>query len=327
MTTRSGDGRRLGRDGQTTSAMLGRESDVRSAGRTSVAVVGGRFVRPVGIFARNAARGLLIAALAGALVWLVWIYGDGLRDPRYLDGWVLAGGMGAQLYFHIARKRGSLSPRRALRWRRRHILLGYFLIAAFILHSDFSLPDTAFEWVLWMGFVLVAASGAFGTYLAWWLQARRGLDDGLVYDRILIRRAELASELQAMLAATDQPPDGTDLPSPPYQAWIADLYAVHLREFFGDTRNTLAHLVGSEHHLERLMREIDDLSGYVDQSSQARLAAIKALVLEKDRLDFARVYLGLSRAWLLVHVPVTYGLIVLAVVHVVVVYAFSAGLH
>ena len=75
------------------------------------------------------------------------------------------------------------------------------------------------------------------------------------------------------------------------------------------------------------MREIDDLSGYVDQSSQTRLAAIKALVLEKDRLDFARVYLGLSRAWLLVHVPLTYGLIVLAIVHVVVVYAFSAGLH
>ena len=48
-------------------------------------------------------------------------------------------------------------------------------------------------------------------------------------------------------------------------------------------------------------------------------------MVEKDRLDFARVYLGLTKGWLFVHVPVTYALIVLTVLHVVVVYAFSAG--
>jgi len=49
------------------------------------------------------------------------------------------------------------------------------------------------------------------------------------------------------------------------------------------------------------------------------------MVIEKDRLDFARVSLGLTRAWLFVHVPVTYGLVVLTVAHVFVVYAFSSG--
>ncbi len=43
---------------------------------------------------------------------------------------------------------------------------------------------------------------------------------------------------------------------------------------------------------------------------------------EKDRLDFARVYLGLTRGWLFVHVPVTYALVVLSVLHVIVVYAY-----
>ena len=49
-------------------------------------------------------------------------------------------------------------------------------------------------------------------------------------------------------------------------------------------------------------------------------------MVEKDRLDFARVYLGLTRAWLFVHVPVTYALIVLTLVHIIVVYAYSSGL-
>jgi hypothetical protein len=77
--------------------------------------------------------------------------------------------------------------------------------------------------------------------------------------------------------------------------------------------------------LKRLTDEIDNLSSYVDQQSQEKLAAIKNLVVEKDRLDFARVYLGLTKGFLFVHVPVTYALMVLMVLHVLVVYAFSSG--
>jgi hypothetical protein len=74
-----------------------------------------------------------------------------------------------------------------------------------------------------------------------------------------------------------------------------------------------------------LIDEIDELPRYLDQQGQAKLATIKNLVIEKDRLDFARVNLGLTRGWLLVHVPVTYALIVLTILHILVVYAFSSG--
>jgi hypothetical protein len=115
------------------------------------------------------------------------------------------------------------------------------------------------------------------------------------------------------------------LPAPPYHAWIADLYANHLREFLEGQRNFTAHLIGSQRPLKRLTDEIDTLSHYVDQDSKENLVAIKKLVEEKDRLDFARVYLGLTKGWLFVHVPVTYALTVLAVAHILIVYAFSSG--
>jgi hypothetical protein len=104
-----------------------------------------------------------------------------------------------------------------------------------------------------------------------------------------------------------------------------DLYTTHLRDFFQGQRNFTAHLIGSQRPLKRLTDEIDNLSSYVDQHSQEKLAAIKNLVVEKDRLDFARVYLGLTKGFLFVHVPVTYALMVLMVLHVLVVYAFSSG--
>ena len=104
-----------------------------------------------------------------------------------------------------------------------------------------------------------------------------------------------------------------------------DLYTTHLRDFFQGQRNFGAHLIGSQRPLKRLTDELDHLSSYVDQPSQEKLGAIKKLVIEKDRLDFARVYLGLTKGWLFVHVPATYALAVLMIMHVVVVYAFSSG--
>ena len=301
-------------------------ASVRSVGRrASDASIGGRGPGSAGYLIRPTVQGLLIAAISGCLFWLVWIYGNGLRDPRYLDGWVLAGGMGVQLYFHIAIKTASLSPKSAMRWRKIHIFLGYLLIAAFISHSDFSLPDTGFEWALWTGFVLVTLSGIFGTYLAWSLKAKGRIDESVSYDRIPALRAELAREVDAAVAETDLASAQIALPGLPHDAWIIDLYTNHLRDFFQGPRNFAAHLIGSQRPLKRLTDEIDDLSRYVDQQSQEKLAAIKNMVVEKDRLDFARVYLGLTKGWLFVHVPVTYALIVLTVLHILVVYAYSSG--
>jgi hypothetical protein len=294
---------------------------VRSVGRSTGRRDSGTPAHVIG----RAAQTLLIAAISGGLFWLVWIYGHGLRDPRYLDGWVLAGGMSLQLAFHIAIKTASLSPKSAARWRRIHIFAGYLLIAAFISHSDFSLPDTGFEWALWASFVLVALSGIFGTYLTWSLDAKHGIDERIAYDRIPTRRSELAENVYAIVADIDLGTGDIALPMPPYDAWIVDLYTTRLRPFFQGQRNSTAHLIGSQRPLRRLTDEIDNLSRYVDQRCKEKLATIKGLVIEKDRLDFARIYLELANGWLFVHVPVTYSLIVLTVLHVVVVYAFSSG--
>jgi hypothetical protein len=296
---------------------------VISAGRrTSDASIGGYGWSSA--LSSQAVRVLQIAVISGGLFWLVWIYGNGLRDPRYLDGWLLAGGMSFQVFFHIAIKTASLSPKSAVRWRKFHIFVGYLLIAAFISHSDFSLPDTGFEWALWSGFVLVTLSGLLGTYLAWALKAKHAIDERISYDRIPDRRAELARDVY-VVAKIDLGAAAIPLPATPYDAWIMDLYTNHLRDFFEGQRNFSAHLIGSRRPLKRLTDEIDNLSPYVDKPSQHKLAAIKNLVVEKDGLDFAYVYLGLTKGWLFVHVPVTYSLIVLAVVHVLVVYAFSSG--
>src|SRR5262245_17072879 len=147
-----------------------------------------------------------------------------------------------------------LSPKSAMRWRKIHIFLGYLLIAAFISHSDFSLPDTGFEWALWTGFVLVTLSGIFGTYLTWSLKAKRRIDEGISYDRIPTLRAELARHVHATVAETE-PTAQLALPGLPHEAWIMDLYTNHLWDFFQGPRNFAAHLIGSQRPIKRLTDE------------------------------------------------------------------------
>src|SRR5690349_23390749 len=220
---------------------------VSAAGRRIAdASIGGLGWGSARFLTSHAATGLLIATISGGLFWLVWIYGNGLRDPRYLDGWVLAGGMSFQLAFHIAIKTSGLSPKSATRWRKFHIYVGYVLIAAFISHSDFSLPDTGFEWALWTSFTLVALSGIFGTYLAWSLDAKHGIDDRIGYDRIPTLRAELARDVHAVVANIDLGTVDIPLPMPPYDEWILDLYTTRLQHFFQGQRNFAAHLIGSQ---------------------------------------------------------------------------------
>jgi hypothetical protein len=281
-----------------------------------------------GLFAIAAARittPLLLAALAAALLWSVSIYAGALRDPRYFDGWLLAAGMGLQLGFHIAIKTNALSPKTAARWKAVHIFLGYVLIAAFVSHSDFSLPDTAFEWALSLCFMLVTLSGVFGSYLAWVLRSKRGNDERITLERIASRQAELQREVEAVVAMKDPAAAAMPLPAQPHDAWIDDLYAKHLYDFFSGPRHAGLHLIGSQRHLKQLTEEIEHLARYGDRHTQTKLAALHVLVIEKDRLDFANVHLKLTKAWLFIHVPVTYALFVLALLHVVVVYAFSSG--
>jgi hypothetical protein len=284
----------------------------------------GRGFDTSGLLTRGLLPFVIIAGLSVGLLWFTAIYEGSLRDPRYLDGWLLAGGMGLQLFFHIGIKSG-FSPRSVLRWRTFHILLGYLLIAVFVSHCDFSWPDTALEWMLWIGFVFVTMSGAANAFFVWSMRSKLLADSSLSFERIPIRRAELERDVQAAIMAEDPAHTALGLPPPPYDAWIADLYANQLREFLQGPRHAVAHLIGSQRPLRFLIDEIDEVSRYVDARNRDKLGVIRDVVVEKDGLDFAHVHLGLSRGLMLLHVPITYALIVLTVAHVMIVYAFASG--
>ncbi len=265
-----------------------------------------------------------IVAVSLVLLYLVWVYKTALRDSNFFDGWLLASAIVLQIWFHARRSLLTGSSQSNKRWLWIHIFTGYVILALFLSHTNFSLPDSIHEWAMWLSLVLVSLSGIFGTYLRWGTQAKLRGQDELSPERAKKRRAELAATARKLSKSEQDAPE-LPLPTAPYQAWLEDFYATTLRPFLERPQNFFSHMVGSQRHIKRMLEEIEGLNHYLNQDGRVKLNTMKQLVLEKDRLDFALVQMRLSKIWLLVHLPLTYGLFVLAVLHVIVVYAFASG--
>jgi hypothetical protein len=73
--------------------------------------------------------------------------------------------------------------------------------------------------------------------------------------------------------------------------------------------------------------EIADLERRVNAPDRETLSSIKKLVTAKYDLDHQYTVQGLLHSWLFVHIPATYSLIVLSILHIAVVYAYSSGVR
>ena len=263
-------------------------------------------------------RNSLILILAAALLFaLDWIFGTSFRDPRYLSGWVLLCGIVLLVLYNVRKKLPMLRLGRAAVWMQVHLYVGYFVVLAFALHSNISLPETVFEWGLWLMFVLVALSGVVGIFLTTNVPPKlEQHTEKVLFQRIPAFRAQLAREAEE-LAIHSINHSGS--------LTISNLYVDTLHEYFRQPRNVLAHLRNSGRPLNRVLGELKKLERYLDDRGKETLNAIRDLVIAKDNLDFHYVNQGVLKLWLFVHVPATYALAVLIAVHVAVVYAFSSG--
>ena len=260
---------------------------------------------------------LITGCFVAVSIWATDIYDVSLRNPRFFDGWILAGAMIAQLLLHGCRKRwfplpGSDNARVTF-----HIYTGVFVIAMFAAHTGNSLPDTLFEWALWVFFVVLVLSGVLGAYLTRAIPHR--LDEygeRLVLESIPVMRSELAHQAAKVSLQTQA---GSPL--------ISDLYDRVLYNFFNAPRNLWFHLRSSRRPMKQLMFELETVEAELDQNSREVMQEIKSLVEHKNRLDFQYAHEGALKLWLAVHIPATYGLAVLCILHVLSIYAYRSGVE
>ncbi|WP_108881544.1 hypothetical protein [Anderseniella sp. Alg231-50] len=267
------------------------------------------------------ARNTLITLIAiVAVYWLISFYSTALRDPRFLDGWILSAAMLVQVLFHVRKKFPASPLGRAASWLKMHVYLGYLVVAVFLFHTSFSFPETTLEWCLWVLFVLVVGSGLVGLYLTNSIPGKLQQQHGeqITFEQIPTARLNLFREVNALVLDTVTPEGSSE---------VSDFYVNRLRNYFRRPQNLRAHLRGSRRPLERISSEIADLERRANAPDRKTLSSIRELVTAKYDLDHQYTVQGLLHSWLFVHIPATYSLIVLSILHVAVAYAYSSGVQ
>ena len=267
---------------------------------------------------RTRTRYAVITAVAITLFyWLVSVYEAALRDPRFLDGWILVAGIGGQLMFHLRKKSTTLPLGKTADWLRVHIFIGYFVIAVFLSHTSFSTPEQLVEWVLWCIFVLVAASGIVGAYLSWAIPTKlERRDEPIAFERIPAFQSMLAKQAGCAGHRLRQSRRVTGA----FGALFGQAPC-----YFNRPQNLFAHLRGSKRPLRQICDEIEAVERYVDDAGATLLRKVRDLVIEKDALDSHYAHQGALQIWLFIHIPATYSMIVVTVLHVATIYAFSSS--
>ena len=270
------------------------------------------------MIATRLVRNIALTVLLGVVLFLGnRLYGLSLRDTSFYSGWLLIGGVGLLVLYNIRKKFPFLPLFDVSTWLQVHIYTGWLVIALFLLHTSFRLPNGILEITLWLLFAIVAVSGAVGLILSRMLPNRiRRHDENIIFERIPIFRAQLKADIEglAMRSVTETSSNT-----------ITQYYLTQLQPYFAGPRNFFAHLVGSNRVKIEMTRKIKSLERYLNIEGKEILGEIEWRVMAKNDLDRQYALQWLLKGWLFVHIPLTYSLILIAVVHAVLVYSFSGG--
>ncbi len=272
--------------------------------------------QPVVALTRRLRRSLAVTVvIALALMLIHYAQGAALIHEDFVSGWALLILSLALVLLNARRGLPFLPLGSSSTWLQFHIYTGFLTVLLYLLHAGLVIPEAPLEILLAALYLSVAISGITGLSIARILPSRlsrRG--EQILYERIPQFRRQLLERAQALaLRAAEETGSST----------IADYFADRLRPFFDAPRNFWEHNMEIDRGRHTLLREMRDLERYLDDNEKAILRELSELTELKDDLDYQYALQSLLKWWQFVHVPLTYGLLVFVLLHVVVVYAFA----
>lgn len=263
---------------------------------------------------RNAA--LTIAALCLFALWLSWRKA-GLHSGSFDTGYLL---MLAILFLALynARKKLPVLPwTTSAGWLQAHIYVGLSTAVLFGVHVNWRLPDGPLELPLALLFVTTFVSGLIGLYWSRTLPKRLArVSEEVIYERIPLMRSELRDRAQQTVLETVHSAGATTL---------GEFYSDRLHGYFEKSRGLSYFLSPSNSVRKRLLAELTEIQRYLSEPERETCEQLFALVRRRDDLDYHDALQWRLKAWLFVHIGLTYPLLAVASLHGVLAHLFDGG--
>lgn len=258
---------------------------------------------------------IAMSAIAVTAAW-AWLYHLALRDASFLTGWLLLGCVAVLALFNGRKKLPVLPLLSAAAWLQFHVYFGVVALALFLMHTEFRWPNGGFEIALWTLFMTQTVIGIVGLFLSRHIPPRlaRHTGERIIFERIPVFRAKLAERVEALAIQSIQETK-TDI--------VAKYYKDTLMPFMAGHRNFLQHPFGSRQVVD-IQRELESLRRNFNDKGRAIVEEIQKAVDRKHTLDFQHAWLLVLKGWLFVHIPLTWVLLILTLLHLALVYSFGA---
>lgn len=257
---------------------------------------------------------VLVAIFAVLTIEIRWS-ADSLGEPLRLTGYLLYGVMFLLAFLNV-RKRLSMIPLgRASFWLLLHSLGGVFAIALYWLHAPILWPSGVYEQAIAALVYGVTATGMFG-YVIQRVYPARLTQTGLevIYERIPGEIARIRSDAEAMVIDCTTT-TGSDT--------LARHYFETFDWYFRRPRFAFSYLFGGQRGLQWVHQQWHTVGRYLSAQESAFLDRLTELGYEKTRLDVHYALQSAMKSWLLVHVPLSAALLVMATWHLILVHVYA----
>ena len=264
--------------------------------------------------------------LSAIMVWsvclllLVGVYTVEIVSPYgapFLSGWLLFLVVLILVTYNLLKRLPFPSPNRSPDWCRIHVSAGLLTIGLFILHIGLRVPNGPLEITLALLYAAGAGSGLVGLVLTRVLPRRlttRG--EHVTFEQIPGMRERLREKVEGIVARTV---------SEQHSTILADFYDRRLASFLDGPRNYWRHLFASTGSRQALLAELGALDRSLGEKERESAEELRDLIRMKDGLDFQEALQGTLKHWLFIHIPLSYSLLILALVHAIVVSAYTTG--
>ena len=269
-------------------------------------------------FSERRFRNAFLAVLACFIIWdFLLASGYALQNAQFLSGWVLFVLTVVLASYNIRKKLTMIPIGKNSTWLQWHIYLGWVALFVFFLHIEWHMPNGILEVALAVLFLLVAASGVIGLYLSRRLAPRltnRG--EEVIFERIPMFVASLRTQAEDLVVEAAVETES---------ATLSNFYYARAGDFFSGTRNLLAHLRSSRRPLFSLFKDLRTVERYMNEKELEYSDRLRSLLEKKDELDYHYALQAALKSWLFVHIPATFSMVIIMLIHVLVIYVFGSS--
>jgi hypothetical protein len=272
----------------------------------------------MGYFTRRRIRNVGLTAMAVAAVWL-WTRAEerGLSSSAFSTGYLLLAAVLFLALYNVRKKLPFLPLGSSAAWLQWHLYVGIGSVGLFALHAGIRWPTGVLNSSLAVAYLTTAASGIVGLYMTRTIPrqlARVGAE--VIYERIPALHLQVRTQAGEAVLASVTASGATTL---------ADFYVARLFDFFHRSRGPRYFIRPTTARRRSLMHELTDIRRFLSDHEQAACERLFALLRRKDDLDFHEARQRLLKTWLFAHIGLTYGLVVLALLHGLLALAFRGG--